>query len=211
MVNKSDRTVRQWRTNLVENDGVLPESKQGKYQRTGVPWYNENLNKNLSRKCPIDFCKWVNKNLLPNCTLEPGYLGKISWHIHQLGFEIMTPHKGIFIDSHEHDDIAAYRKIFLRKWWRLAFFISPTESTQKAIPTDVGPPTLVSDQNVFFFHDESIFSTNEDQNKNWGTKGQKMIKPKSKGSGIILWSAICVKTLLHGLLNKAWFNNVMIY
>ena len=32
-------------TDLVENDGVLPELKQGKYQRTGVLQYNEDLNK----------------------------------------------------------------------------------------------------------------------------------------------------------------------
>ena len=32
-------------TDLVENDGVLPELKQGKYQRTGVLRYNEDLNK----------------------------------------------------------------------------------------------------------------------------------------------------------------------
>ena len=76
MVNKSDRTVRQWRTDLVENDGVLPESKQGKYQRTWVLWYSEDLNKkaaeylqmNASVKgmpnmTTIDFWKWVDKNL----------------------------------------------------------------------------------------------------------------------------------------------------
>ena len=83
MVNKS---VRQWRTDLVENDGILPEAKQGRYQRTGVLWYNEELNQraaeyvrlNMSVKgtpnmTAIDFCKWVNKSLLPNSLLEPGY------------------------------------------------------------------------------------------------------------------------------------------
>ena len=44
MVGKSDRTV--W-TDLIQNDGVLPESKQGKLstKRTGVLWYGEELNK----------------------------------------------------------------------------------------------------------------------------------------------------------------------
>ena len=45
MIDKSDRTVRQWRTDLIANDGILPGTKQGKYQRTGVLWYNETLNK----------------------------------------------------------------------------------------------------------------------------------------------------------------------
>jgi len=31
IVHKSDRTVRQWRTDLIANNGVFPESKQGLY------------------------------------------------------------------------------------------------------------------------------------------------------------------------------------
>ena len=131
MVNKSDRTVRQWRTNLVENDGILLESKQGRYQRTGVLWYNEELNqtaaeyvrlnasvKGTPNMTAIDFCKWVNKSLLPNSSLEPGYPRKVSvetarrW-LHHLGFEIITPRKGIFIDGHEQEDVVDYRKVFL--------------------------------------------------------------------------------------------------
>ena len=45
MVKKSDRTVRRWRSGLIDNDGVLPESQQGRYQQTGVLWQNEELNK----------------------------------------------------------------------------------------------------------------------------------------------------------------------
>ena len=44
MIGKTDRSVRQWRTDMLNNDGVLLESKQGKYQRTGVLWNNEELN-----------------------------------------------------------------------------------------------------------------------------------------------------------------------
>ena len=34
--------------------------------------------------------------------------------------------------------------------------------------------------------DESTFCSNEDQNFMWETKNQKMIKPKSRGSGIMV-------------------------
>ena len=44
MMKKSDRTVRRWRSALI-NDGVLPELEQGRYQRSGVLWQNEELNK----------------------------------------------------------------------------------------------------------------------------------------------------------------------
>ena len=48
MLGKSDRTVRQWMANFHEN-GCIPDSKQGRYQRTGILWSNEDLKKR-SRK-----------------------------------------------------------------------------------------------------------------------------------------------------------------
>ena len=44
MIKKSDRTARRWRSELID-DVVLPESEQGRYQRSGVLWQNEELNK----------------------------------------------------------------------------------------------------------------------------------------------------------------------
>ena len=74
VMKKSDRTVRRWRSALIDNDGVLPESEQGRYQRSGVLWQNEELNKkaveyvrdNVSVKghpylTTVTFCKWVNE------------------------------------------------------------------------------------------------------------------------------------------------------
>ena len=39
---------------------------------------------------------------------------------------------------------------------------------------------------MFFFHNESTFHSNEDQPTQWGKKGDKMMKPKSRGSGIMV-------------------------
>ena len=44
MIGKSERTIREWRSYFIEN-GEIPECKQGKYQRTGVLWTSEELNK----------------------------------------------------------------------------------------------------------------------------------------------------------------------
>ena len=139
MVKKSDRTVRRWRSGLIDNDGVLPESQQGRYQQTGVLWQNEELNKraveyvreNVAVKgrpnlTTIDFCKWVNECFLPNSTLEPGFPCKIGletaclW-LHHLGFEVLTVRKGIFIDGHERPDVIDARKLFLRKMTKIGF------------------------------------------------------------------------------------------
>lgn len=48
MIGKSDKTVREWRTQFFENNGEIPESKQGKYQRSGIRWTSEDLNKKAS-------------------------------------------------------------------------------------------------------------------------------------------------------------------
>ena len=93
MVKKSEQTVQRWRSGLIDNDGFLLESKQGCYQRSGVLWQNEELNKRgidyvrenaVIKEClnfpTVDFfSKWVNECFLPNCTLEPGFLCKVGF------------------------------------------------------------------------------------------------------------------------------------
>ena len=49
MVGKSDRTVREWRSQFIANGGEVPESKQGQYRRSGVLWTNEDLNNKATR------------------------------------------------------------------------------------------------------------------------------------------------------------------
>ena len=208
MINKSERTVRRWRSGLIENDGVLPESQQGRYQRSGVLWQNEELNKKATEYVrgnaavkgrpnltTVDYCIWVNESMFPNSTLEPGFPRKISletarlW-LHHLGFEVLTMQKGIFIDGHEREDVVDSHKLFLRKMTKLGFLHftnAPTEDAMKALPSDIDPPTNdTRSKTVVFFHDESTFMSNEDQPTQWGMKGEKMMKPKSKGAGIMV-------------------------
>ena len=103
VLKKSDKIVRRWRTDLIANGGSFAESKQGQYQRTGVLWANEDFTKRTSEYVrgnaaakgrpnltTVEFCKWVNKSLLPNSTLEPGFPRQISvetarkW-LHEMG------------------------------------------------------------------------------------------------------------------------------
>ena len=44
MVGRSDKTVHEWKKHFLE-EGEVPESKQGKYQRSDVLWSDESLNK----------------------------------------------------------------------------------------------------------------------------------------------------------------------
>ena len=114
------------------------------------------------------FCQWVNDNLLPNETLEPGFPRKISvetarkW-MHELGFEVVTKKKGTFVDGHEREDVVQYRKTFLRKMAALGFLNegnAPTEEARKALPTDLDPPRPCSRMYlVAFLFSASLFQT----------------------------------------------------
>ena len=187
MVKKSERTVRRWQTELIDNDGILPESLHGRYQRSGVLWQNEELNKKAveyvrenaavkgrSNLTTVDFCKWVNECFLPNYTLEPGFPRKIGletarlW-LHHLGFEALTVRKGILIDGHERPDVIEARKLFLRKIGFLNFTNAPTDN---ALPDVDAPTNGRRAKTLVFFHDESTFMSNEDQSTQWGMKGE---------------------------------------
>ena len=132
----------------------------------------------------IEFCKWVNKTLLPNWTLEPGFPRRISvetarkW-LHEMGFEVLTARKGIFVNGHERPDVIESREKFLRKMVKvgsLHFTNAPTKQAGRALPEDVEPPVLERrEKTVIFFHDETTFQSNGDQTLQW-----------PRGTGIML-------------------------
>ena len=85
MIGRSDKTVHEWQKQFME-EGEVPESKQGKYQRSGVLWSDEALNKKAARYIHKNasvkgqpnltvsqFCLWVKDDLLPNEMFEPGF------------------------------------------------------------------------------------------------------------------------------------------
>ena len=207
MLGKFDRTVRQWMANFREN-GCIPDSKQGRYQRTGILWSNEDLNKeayqyvrentnvkgrpNLTKHT---FCRWVNEELLPNAVLEPGFPRHVSvetarkW-LHEMGFEVLSADKGMFFDGHEREDVVKERGEFLTKMIECGFLHpsdAPTPEAAAAFPSSV--PLAQSDvreKTLVLFHDESTFHANEDQTTMWGVKGEHMLRPKSKCAGIMV-------------------------
>lgn len=48
MIGRLDKSVCEWHKQFLV-DGEIPESKQGKYQRSGVMWSSEELNKKSAR------------------------------------------------------------------------------------------------------------------------------------------------------------------
>ena len=129
--------------------------------RSGVLWTNEQLNKKASRYIRANaakkgsanltagsFCQWVNEELLPKETLEPGLPRKVSietarkW-MHEMGFEVLTSKKGSFVDGHERPYVVEYRKI-LRQMVGLGFLNRdnvPTDEAKQALPVDLEGPS----------------------------------------------------------------------
>ena len=208
VLGKSDCTVREWRSIFIANKGEFPDTLQGKYQQEGVLWQNEELNKlatkyvreNTSVKgrpnmTAVSFCKWVNETLLPNQVLTPGLPRHISvetgrkW-LHELGFQILDHKKGTYVDGHERPDVVEYRSSFLRKMFTLGFLNKDNALTPEAemcLPQDLESPSADQiSKTVVIFHDESTFQANEGQTFFWGTKDMHLLRPKGKGTGIMV-------------------------
>jgi len=98
--------------------------------------------------------------------------------------------KGTFVDGHERDDVVEYCKTFLRRMVALGFLNrdnAPTDEARDALPADLEIPQLgVLAKTVVLFHDESTFQANEDQPTVWAMPGTSVMRPKSRGSGIMV-------------------------
>ena len=64
---------------------------------------------------------------------------------------------------------------------------APTEEAKKALPADLDRPRPeVLDKTVLLFHEETTFQANDDQRTLWAEKDTNVMRPKSKGSGIMV-------------------------
>ena len=141
------------------------------------------------------FCQWVNDDLLVNTTPEPGFPRKIGietarkW-IHELGFSVMQMKKGSFVDGHEREYVVKYRNTFLRRMASLGFLNTnngPTDEARNALPSDLeASDSSIVEKTIVIFHDESTFQAIDDQPTIWAEPGTVVMRPKSKGSGIMV-------------------------
>lgn len=215
MMSKADRTIRQWNADFFNHGGSIPDNKQGKYQRSGVLWSSEDLNRKASRYVrenanvkgkpnltTASFCRWINEDLLPNASLPPGFPRRVSvetarrW-MHEMGFETLSVTKGMFFDGHERPDVVEQRKVFLEEMVTVGFLHpdhAPTPEAARCFPSQVPLASLETrEKAVVFFHDESIYHVNEGQQTVWGKEGEHVLRPKSKGAGIMVSDFISEK------------------
>ena len=83
-----------------------------------------------------------------------------------------------------------YRQKFLHRLCALGFLNktnAPTPEAAQSLPTDLECPSEERiAKTIVIFHDENTFQANDDQLKFWGTKEMTLLRPKSKGAGIMV-------------------------
>ena len=207
-LNRHFRTIQDWRLNFLDNGGEVPDDMRGKYERSFKLESHEDLCTEAKRYVRAhafvkgapnmtvsSFTSWVNKTLLPNSALDPGFPRSIScetgrrW-LHSMGFFVKKSSKGIYVDGHERPDVVDSRKTFIYRMVELGFLHSsnaPNENAAACLP----PVTSSVTENditktIIWFHDESTFNANEDQTTQWGDHSMQVIRPKSKGAGLMV-------------------------
>ena len=92
-----------------------------------------------------------------------------------------------YFDGHERFDVVEYRNKFLRRLCAVGVLNkknAPIPDAADSLPSDLDCPS--DDQIVVIFHDESTFQANDDQTKFWGAKDMVVLRPKSRGAGIMV-------------------------
>ena len=113
----------------------------------------------------ISFCKWVNDELLPNNTSEPGFPRQVSvevcWKwLHKIGFKVKRITKGIYVDDHEREDVVQARDQFFCELTQLGFLNQSNSPSELLFSQMLSSLVSVT---IHFFFDESTFSANDDE------------------------------------------------
>ena len=99
--------------------------------------------------------------------------------LNKLGFSQLRHQKGIFFDSHDRDDVVAYRNEFLAKL---------DELDKKSLTYDGTIPQLEEGEKplIRVVHDESTYFANSHQTFFWGDDETSVLRQKSLGSSIMV-------------------------
>ena len=114
----------------------------------------------------------------------------------------------MFIDGHERSDVVESRVNFLRTMTKCGFLRpdnAPTEEASQALPADVQHLSKEEGEKlIVWFQDESAYNTTEDTPILWGEKGKLPIKPKGRGSSIMVSEFIEEKDGYLALLDEQY-------
>ena len=107
--------------------------------------------------------------------------------LHNLGFDVLHTSKWVFIDGHKRPDVVESREKCLRKMTECGFLRHDNAPTEEAARADVPHMSKEGgEKRIVWFHDKSAYNTTEDTPVLWEENGKLPIKPKGKGSSIML-------------------------
>ena len=199
----NERTVRKYKKQFYENRGKFPESRQGKFERhclfndenlrlQAAMWVRENsYQKGEANMTARSFCQWVNDHLLPTQDLPPELPRSISvrtatrW-LRRLGFRPKSHKKGAYVDGHEREDVVVSRREYLEDLKKLKEQHRPPPPCSDERAATPPPNAEEMKQLVLIYHDESIFNTNDSQLWMWAADDMVVLRPKTRGSGIMV-------------------------
>jgi hypothetical protein len=196
----SIKCILNWTKVFLETE-MLPVSEQGKHRKRASLLNDEDVSSRIREwllltskvyRTPDKLCRWINESLLVEIT---GYVGHnvsertVRRWMNTVGYKYGIWKKGIFIDGHERADVVEYRKEFLFRMLSRFKFMQWWEGDD--MQTALGQECASKTEIVWVSHDESIFYSNDDGGKGWGSEDHPDIHKKGNGRSIMVSDFIC--------------------
>lgn len=196
----SMRCIMNWTKVFLETETLLV-SEQGKHRKRASLLSDEDVSTRIHEwllrtskvhRTPNKLCQWINESLFVEIT---GFVGPtisertVRRWMNTIGYKYGMWKKGIFIDGHERADVIEYRKEFLyrmlarfkyMKWW-------DGDNMEITLQKECASASEI----VWVSHDESIFYSNDDGGKGWGSEDHPDIHKKGNGRSLMVSDFIC--------------------
>jgi hypothetical protein len=194
------RSIRTWGETYLET-GAFIRSKQGKHPKIYSLIQDEAAREKFLKhlrsiptlqRTPEQFCRELNNGLLHrlSSSRQSVNIDTARRWMKFLGFEATVAKKNYFVDGHEREDVVEYRLKFLNDMQNIERKLSTWNGTNTDTETK---PILKANEkrSVFVVHDESTFYTNDAARIIWMENGKNEIRPKTKGSSIMVSGFCC--------------------
>ena len=117
--------------------------------------------------------------------------------MNSLSFEVTDTYKkkgSIDVDGHDRSDVVAYRERLCKRLFDQ--YLTRMESYEGPEMVEIPPELVGHESNIVpVFHGESTFNANEDQRYCRLENDEQILKPKSRGRGLMISEFVC---LCHG-------------
>lgn len=201
------RSIRDWADFFVLN-GILPELRQGKHQKTKTLIDDEDViaacmrcmrSTPADRRDALTFMKWVNDNLQAEISLDrPVRISErtaCNW-LNKLDFQYGAHQQGsTYVDGHERHDVVEHRSRFVvqMETWQQRMESYDGDDMEIVVPRNEESQR----QLVLVTQDESTFASHDGKKMRWEERTRKFLQQKGEGACIMVSAFMCP---CHGLI-----------